>query len=258
MRKIYCFDLDNTLLSRENKIVPKNTIKLLKKIKEDPNNILILATGRRPAEIKIIADIEHFFDYLVFLNGAIIIHQGMVIYRSLIDNKDIKKMINKAFINNLSFGLTSFDEEFIINIKEQASLRWDLPNGYQTINENFIPINHEIFQTWLLESKREIIDDFISEFKNFRTYYWHQGGAHFVYKNVNKAAAVLLIKERYPDSFLIAAGDGHNDIEMIDIADVGIAMGNSSNEELKEKANLIAPLIDDDLLYDFFQKNKLI
>jgi hydroxymethylpyrimidine pyrophosphatase-like HAD family hydrolase len=45
---------------------------------------------------------------------------------------------------------------------------------------------------------------------------------------------------------------------MIEYADIGIAMGNAKDSLLKEKAQLIAPDIKDNLLFDFFKKNHLL
>ena len=52
-------------------------------------------------------------------------------------------------------------------------------------------------------------------------------------------------------------GDGHNDLEMIKNANIGIAMENTTCLELKIVADYIAPLIDNDEMFDFFKKLKL-
>ena len=51
----------------------------------------------------------------------------------------------------------------------------------------------------------------------------------------------------------LAVGDGANDVKMIEMADIGIAMSNTRFEELKEKAKHLAPHIKEDQLYDFFK-----
>jgi hypothetical protein len=53
-------------------------------------------------------------------------------------------------------------------------------------------------------------------------------------------------------------GDGANDIQMIEMADIGIAMNNTRFTELKEKADHVAPHIMEDQLYDFFKSLGLI
>lgn len=45
-------------------------------------------------------------------------------------------------------------------------------------------------------------------------------------------------------SQMVAVGDGHNDIEMLKVAAMGIAMGNAS-EEVKQIANHVAPTVDE-------------
>ena len=43
---------------------------------------------------------------------------------------------------------------------------------------------------------------------------------------------VLTVSESFPNKpmQIIAFGDGHNDIEMLQLADIGVAMGNASDE----------------------------
>ena len=55
----------------------------------------------------------------------------------------------------------------------------------------------------------------------------------------------------------IALGDSTNDLAMIEHAQIGVAMGNAS-EELKEKADYITKDVDDDGLYHAFQMLHLI
>lgn len=57
---------------------------------------------------------------------------------------------------------------------------------------------------------------------------------------------------------VISIGDGYNDIDMIEVADIGIAMGNSKVNELKEKADLIGPNVKDNKLYEFLKNKGII
>ncbi|MEG1912888.1 MAG: HAD-IIB family hydrolase, partial [Cloacibacillus sp.] len=63
-----------------------------------------------------------------------------------------------------------------------------------------------------------------------------------VHPDVNKAAALRRVAEYYGISRenVTAIGDGINDIEMIEWAGTGIAMGNAK-DEVKAAADLIAP-----------------
>jgi hydroxymethylpyrimidine pyrophosphatase-like HAD family hydrolase len=49
----------------------------------------------------------------------------------------------------------------------------------------------------------------------------------------------------------IAVGDGPNDLQMMEYAGIGIAMGNA--REVKERADMVTSSIDDDGIYRAFE-----
>jgi len=71
--------------------------------------------------------------------------------------------------------------------------------------------------------------------------HWNWGEPYHVIevmnKQMNKAEALKKIADEYgiPNNRIIAFGDGANDLEMIDYAGIGVAMGNAI-EELKTLA----------------------
>src|SRR5690606_24382025 len=115
-----------------------------------------------------------------------------------------------------------------------------------------------IYQFWVFTEEKSKYLPYLLEETKLRHYSWHSGGFDLVNQNTNKANAIREILKNEKDYQLIAIGDGHNDIEMIEMADIGIAIGNSGFDELKEKADFIAPHIEQDQLYDFFKSIKLI
>ena len=68
-----------------------------------------------------------------------------------------------------------------------------------------------------------------------------------VRSGITKATGIDRMIEHYGDSLAETAafGDGANDIEMIEHAGFGIAMGNAS-QELKDAADWVAPSVDED------------
>ena len=63
----------------------------------------------------------------------------------------------------------------------------------------------------------------------------------------------LLEKLGYNRSQLVCCGDGFNDLPMITFAGLGVAMANAP-EELKKKADYVAPSCDEDGLVDVINR----
>ena len=76
---------------------------------------------------------------------------------------------------------------------------------------------------------------------------------------ITKATGMHLIQEklRLDRMDILAVGDGSNDMEMIDYAGIGVAMGNAS-DQLKEAADYVTADIHEDGIYRCFQHFHLI
>ena len=89
--------------------------------------------------------------------------------------------------------------------------------------------------------------------------YYHEWGPPFhilelVNKEVNKAYGIQPITEVYkiPQERVIAFGDESNDLEMIEYAGVGVAMGNAI-DDLKNIANVVTDTNDEDGIGKFLK-----
>jgi len=247
------FDLDRTIYNTKLKEVPSQTIKLLKRLKTLPNVYLGIATGRNISKVKaVINDLLDIFDYQIFINGALGFHQGNVIVDKAIKKADIIKVVNKAEKFNAALGFVGSELEYITHIDNYvesriASTDQSLPKILKNAYDQM-----EVYQLWLFTNKEALLEHLLDDL-DLQSFFWHTGGVDIIRNDVSKSEAIKKLLEKETNYRLITVGDGHNDISMIELADVGIAMGNSTNEELKKKADYIAPDIDDNQLYDFFK-----
>lgn len=254
MKTFIFFDLDRTIYDTNKKAVPSETLKLLKKLKTFPNVYLGLATGRNVEKTKaIIPEIIDLFDYKIYINGAIAFDRDEQVLDFPISNNDVIKVLNKAQKNNASLGYVGSNSEYITNIDNEvkarlSTLEQELP---KVLIDAYLKI--KVYQLWLFTSKETLLEHLIDD-TNLQAFMWHTGGVDIIRKDVSKGIAITRLLKDYNDYQLITIGDGHNDISMIEIANIGIAMGNSTNLELKKKADYIAPNIGDNQLYDFFMK----
>lgn len=258
MKKIIFFDLDNTIHSTIKQEIPNQTKKLLITLSKMDNVILGLATGRGPNRIKMLDGFLDFFTYKIYINGAIAYKNDQLVYKNPLRITDIKAVIKSAEKLNISIGMVSEQGEYVTAINNEVDMNVkDFKNEMPMLDPKAY-FHTDIYQLWIFAKDNARIGQITYDHNNLVCYPWHSGGADLVDPKSNKANAIKMLLNDEKDYELITLGDGINDIKMIEMADIGIAMANSRFNELKEKADLIAPHIDEDQLYDFFKKNNII
>ena len=254
MKKIIFFDIDNTIVDSKTEEVPNQTLRLLEELSKNDNYYLAIATGRGPGRLDIIKDIIHFFDAFVFSNGAYVTLHGEVIYDHPFNSNEVKKILKVADKYDLLAGVSGVSTDAILRkpINEVINLR-----NTAILTPTFYK-DHLVYQMWLATANRPKLKQAVNELPDFDHYFWTTIGVDFTINKHSKASGILKIKEKLDPIKVISIGDGHNDIDMIEVADIGIAMGNTRFSELKEKADLIGPNVSDDKLYDFLKEHQVI
>jgi len=258
MKTIIFFDVDNTVYNNTLGIIPDQTRRLLKELSAKPDVILGLATGRGFKKLEIIADVIPLFTYLVLINGSVVYKHGEIMYEYPILTEDIEEVLEITKGNDFNVGMVGLEDEAVNYWDERVGYGMKALRGISPkVDVDFYKKNH-IYQLWMFADHEEMILNVAKQITKFRVYPWHKGGADFVYPFMNKAHGIEKALEHETDYRLICIGDGANDIQMIEMADIGIAMNNTRFSELKEKADHVAPHIMEDQLYAFFQKLNLI
>lgn len=258
MLTVVFFDVDNTIYNTKLNAVPKQTLKLLDELSKKDDIMIGLATGRGRRKLDIIADILHYFTFQVLLNGSVVLKDNHIIYDEPIKVEDIKHALSKTKGHNLNVGMVGLDDEAVNYWDERVGYGMKVLRGvFPKVDETFYE-KEKIYQLWMFADYENDILDIAKDIPAFRVYPWHYGGADFTYPHISKAFGIKKALETLPKCRLVCIGDGYNDIDMLSMADVGIAMENSRFEELKEKADHIAPSIAEDQLYDFFKSIDLI
>lgn len=258
MKKIIFFDLDQTIYNNDISAVPKQTERLILSLAKDPNVTLGLATGRSKTMLKMIDPLMHCFDYFVVINGGLVYKKDALIHETPIRQEDMQRLIEDATAKNIILGMIGAYDESITYIDDRIGYQHTGLSGFYPKVDPDLYQKALIYQLWLIGQTQEDIFTFAKSHVDFQLYPWRKGGGDFIYKHVTKGHSIQHVLKDVDYDQLIAIGDGDNDLTMIEMADIGIAMGNAHSDALKKKADLIAPHIDEDRLYDFFVENNLI
>jgi len=228
-KKIIFFDIDRTLYDPDTRSIPSSTKEALKRLHEDPNIEIAIATGRAFYMLHIIDEIKEYINIYVLINGQIIIKDGETIYKNPIAKKHILKVVDSFNKNDMKYGfLGEFDETLNI-VDEKGKEAFELVDmKLPRIDPHFYEDN-DIFQMWAF-CERNDHSEFKKEFKDLELVSWLGGGFDVLSKGMSKKEGIkrILKIEGIDLEDAYAFGDGDNDIEMLDFIPKSVAMGNAS------------------------------
>ena len=258
-KKILFFDVDSTLYSHKTNSVPESAIKAIELAKQN-GHIIVLATGRSKlltATLGIFEKID--FDYFVTINGTLVIDKfDNIIFSLPCEKKSVKKVMELVDKHQLNLCFINKDDYYLYKDEDKRShlgydpLHIPIPNKKEYLNEDIYQIN--------LFCEDEYVNEFIENTNEFLSYSRLNDYGYDVYaKDQTKATGIKHLIEylNIDKKDTIAFGDGHNDSEMIEYCEIGVAMGNAI-EKVKKVSNYITDDIDNDGIYNAMKYLKLI
>lgn len=275
MNTKYIFlDIDGTLVDYDAKI-PDSAILALKKAQKNGHKIII-ASGRPLTKFypQLLSSLK--FDGLIASGGACVIYQNKLIFKSTIEGdallsaidyfekKDIKFILQAS---DNTYALSDFVDVVIPNMRSVGYSEDLIQSAYSDVVITDDPrkvSNVEKFSFFLSPlSPKEISKDLHGRFYvvdysvgNIKQELFF---GEMTLSSVTKATAIekLMNFANAPISDSIAIGDSGNDLEMIEFAGIGVAMGNST-EQIKNAADFITTDVDKNGIYNAFVKLGLI
>lgn len=258
-KKILFFDVDSTLYSHKTNSIPTSAVLAIKQAK-DNGHIIVLATGRSKLLTSLLGIFDVIdFDYFITINGTLILDKFDNVIYSLPCNKDaINSVLSIVDKHHLNLVFISKDDYYLYKDEDKrCHLGYDplhikIPNKKTYTDEDIYQMN--------LFCEDNYLDEFLSETNQFLSYSKLDNYGYDVYaKDQTKATGIKhLIKYLNIDKKnTIAFGDGHNDKEMIEFCEIGVAMGNAI-PKVKKASNYITDDIDNDGIYKAMKYLNLI
>ena len=248
MRKIVSFDFDKTLFDHSTMRIPDSALHALEKLREN-GTLIVLATGR---------DMDNYYSrpYLDWIrpdaridqNGTKIVADGRIIFEHFMDRGLLDRLLSYAEEHGVGFGATIGDLDYYVHPErvEEAEMRRFGVCGRKFVDAGKL-LGMKVRTVAFIGTEKEALEmerhfPEIS-LRMFSINY----GADVIEKGFSKAEGLIRLCDYYkvPLSETYAFGDSGNDTEIIEAANVGIAMGNG-RPELKEKADYVTDPIDAD------------
>ena len=243
--KAVFFDIDGTLFSLKTKSIPESTQKALKNLRQRGIKVIV-ATGRSINDLHHIKHLE-FDGFLTFNGGYCMTIDGEVMFRQTIHSEDIKNLIRYSEKSAVSFSLMYEDKVRISNESPQVLQLYEHVNlPVPPLYNNEVPDFENVLQVNVFIDP-ESEDSFMQEvMPNSLSSRWTPLFADVNPGGISKQNGV----QQFCDHFNIdisetmAFGDGGNDISMLKVVKIGVAIGNAG-DNVKQAADFITDDVDD-------------
>lgn len=243
MIKAAFFDIDGTLLSFSTHRVSPGTIRAFNKLHQAGVRTF-LSTGRPDV---LIPEMPVTFEAKITMNGGLVFTPEKVLLSNPIRDKELQAWLNLARDKHLCTMIFTKDNMFLaqpneIGLKLRNQLEFEMPPVVD-IDEMR---GHTAYQ--IIAIMPGEMDSTVGELlPHCRLPRWHPYFTDIVSFDNSKARGMEAICHHYGirQEETIAFGDGANDIEMLDWANIGIAMGNA-DEKVKKHADLITTDVDNE------------
>ena len=261
--KLLVFDVDGTLVPRGKSEVEATALQAISEAREKGIQIL-LATGR--SFFFIIDNVKKNLhpDYYVTVNGSCLVDEN----EQIIERYDIPRDIAKRFAEFCR------DHHYPVGYKYGEGI--GTYAGYEEFVSAYIGLDHP-GKKYLFDDtdyshldKEEPLGIFLiaptAEQANIQKEFPElvisiaYDHAYDIYRvGVDKTKTIESVMKRLGITWdqVISFGDGENDIEMLEKAGIGIAMGNAS-DLVKEHADYVTDHIQEDGIYNAFKHLEII
>lgn len=255
--KIIFFDIDGTLIDMKKKRISEKTLDTLIRLKEK-NMILGVATGRSPLGLPQFKGME--FDVFLTFNGSYCFNRQQSIFSNPIPTDDVKKIISNAASINRPVSIAT-KEKLVSNGKDEDLVEYhSFANLEVIIDDNFDDVlnNNDIYQV-LAGCHKKDYPELMKNISHAKITAWWDRAVDIIPTSSSKGIGIDKILKYYhlDKSEALAFGDGNNDIEMLQAAGTGIAMGNAS-KELKAVADGVCGNVENDGIYYYCMEHGLI
>lgn len=274
MRKVVFFDVDGTLMTPKNQL-PESTKLGIKKLKEK-GHIPVISTGRPPKMLEPVAK-ELGINNYISLNGQHIVVDGEVIYSNALPTDALERLIEESYKQGDRTFLLTEDKVIGNTFMSEMMNPEFLTYVYKHLSEVPTEVMLKLFKHMTEKPlKREVYENekILMAFvnvgeENDEFYRLNFPDLHFtratpllgeaIMKGSHKAVGMesILAHFEMKKADTVAFGDSLNDLEMLEFAKIGVAMGNG-RDELKAVADYVTADVEQDGIYKGLKQLEII
>lgn len=252
MIKAIFFDVDGTLLSFKTHAIPQSTLDALTALRARGIKLFV-ATGRSPQHIGGIKEMFDFDGYIT-VNGQYCFNKAEIIYQNPIDEEDVRSIVSHIDKSDIVCNFVELDCNYYNRIDEKVrelnKIIGETSPEFTRVEDVSRALQNKIYQLSLFVDEDEEDDTVFRCLPNCRAVRWFRSFVDVIPANGGKSVGISNVLKHYGFSReeSMAFGDGGNDIEMLEYAGVGVAMGNAK-VEVQQIADYVTDHVDNDGIY---------
>lgn len=244
MKKIYFFDIDNTLLDPCTNVIPDSALKAIAALKRAGNTVVI-ATGRSYGHAKPYID-QVRPSYSITHNGARILKNDRQVLSITLAGGPLGDLFDWMHAQGHCYGV---NDALVGYISDAVPWVLDILGSVDVAVQTDVRFYRakDVHHGWLFFD--ESLDDslypaIVQRYPEFDLVRWHARAVDVLPKGINKWTACqwVMAQAGFAPDQAIAFGDGLNDMEMLQGVGLGVAMENG-HPALKAIANRVAPAL---------------
>ena len=254
--KIAFFDIDGTILRFGKPDMTEKVKEALNMLQK--NGVLIcLATGRPLVAIPKFEGVN--FDLTIAFNGSVCMAEDKVITNLVIPYEEVMTIINNATRMGRAVAIATKTKIVANGADEALREYFELASLKATPSLEFDEaVKEEVYQM-MMGCKRSEWDEVLKGTKKAKIAAWWDSAVDIIPDGSGKGNAITKVVEYFGFSLdeTIAFGDGGNDVDMLQAAGIGVAMGNAS-DSVKAVADEVCGGVDEDGIYYYLKEKGLI
>lgn len=259
--KVVFFDMDGTLYQTANDIIQDSTIETIEKLREK-GYMVCTATGRPLNQMeKILKQVQ--FDYYILLNGGYVLDGAFTeVEANPIPRDYCNDIVEMCKEHNFGLAFHFGDATYIYNnfypVYDFLKYCNVLDSLFYDQTQSFHK-RHRAFDAVVIAKDKRTVDQFMEKHPSLRSDLINiktDGFAFDIFNaNNDKAVGIDALLHDIGVSWdeVICFGDSTNDIQMLQKAGIGVAMGNAT-DYVKSFANFSTTSVFEDGIANAFKK----
>ncbi|MBP5161729.1 MAG: HAD family hydrolase [Spirochaetales bacterium] len=255
MKLNFFFDIDGTIVPF-GKAIPQSTVDAIQYAKSLGHRVF-LSTGRATFEVQ--DDVNELpFDGGVFSAGSELRWEGRQVFKHHASEQQRKLFFDVVKKYNLLWLIQGRENTYgtTRSVEYYEKLCYEVDGGIVPLKNlkivDAFPDSDPIMKFFILSENGKVLDarrelDGLFETVNNTTGFPPESAAEIMIAGSSKSNGIIKLVSLIGDDMksTVGIGDGENDLGMIDVCNLGIAMGNAC-QILKDHADYVTDTIDND------------